>query len=60
MWPFDGLGGHREWSERCRLNDPNCGVLPLRHEEEREGLIVLNLCIKLVEIFFWTPVLMDS
>ena len=56
MWPSDGVRGHREWSRRCRFNDPNCGGSPLRHEEEREGSIVLDLCMKLVEMIFWTPI----
>ena len=56
MWPSDGVRGHQEWSRRCRFNDPNCGGLPLGHEEECEGSIVLDLCMKLVEMIFWTPV----
>ena len=56
MWPYDGVRGHQEWSRRCRFNVPNCGGSPLRHEEEHEGSIVLDLCMKLVEMIFWTPV----
>ena len=54
------MRGCREWSRQCRFNDLNCGGSPLRHEEEHEGLIVLDLCIKLVEMIFWTPVSMAS
>ena len=60
VWPFNGVRGHREWSRRCRFNDPNCGDSPLRREEEPEGSIVLDLCIKLVGMIFWTPVSMAS
>ena len=48
MWPSDGVEGHREWSRRCPFNDPNCGGLPLKGEEEREGSIVSNLYVKMV------------
>ena len=60
MWPSDGVKVRREWYRRCQFNDPNCGGSPLRREEEREGSIVLDLCIKLVEMIFWTPVSMTS
>ena len=50
--PSDGVGGHREWSQRCQFNDPNYGGSPLRHEEEREGSIVLILNVKLVVMIF--------
>ena len=42
MWPSDGVRGHREWSQRCQFNDPNCGCSPLRHEEEHGGSILLD------------------
>ena len=60
MWPSDGVRGHQEWSQRCWFNDLNCGGSPLRREEEHEGSIVLDLCIELVGIIFWTPVSMAS
>ena len=60
VWPSDGVRGRQEWSRRCRFNDPNCGGLPLRREEEREGSTVLDLCIKLVGMIFWTLISMAS
>ena len=60
MWPSNGVGGHQEWSRRCQFNDPNCGGSPLRREQEHEGSIVLDLCMKLVEMIFWTPISMAS
>ena len=56
--PFDDVRGRREWCRQCRFNDLNCVGLPLRREEECEGSIVLDLCIKLVEIIFSTSVSM--
>ena len=61
MWPYDGVGGHREWSQQCWFNDLNCGGSPLRREEEREVSIVLNLNVKLVVMiigpqFQWIPI----
>ena len=60
VWPFDSVRGHREWSRLCQFNGPNCSGFPLRREEEHEGSIVLDLCIKLVEMIFWTPISMAS
>ena len=54
MWPYDGVGGHLEWSRRCWFNDPNYGGSPLRREEEREGSIVLNLNVKIVVMIIGT------
>ena len=41
--PSNGVRGHQEWSRRCRFSVPNCGGSPLRHEEEHEGSIVLDV-----------------
>ena len=60
MWPSNGVRGRREWYRRCRFNDQNCGGSPLMREEEHEGSIVLDLCIKLVGMIFWTSVSMAS
>ena len=59
MWPFDGVRGHREWSRRCRFNDPNYGDSPLRREEERGGSIVLDVYQNDGDDV-WTLVSMDS
>ena len=42
------------------MSVPNSGGSSLRREEEREGSIVLDLCIKLVGMIFWTPISMAS
>ena len=60
MWSSASVEGHQEWSRRSQFNDPYCGGLPLRHEEEREGSIMSNLYVKLVIMIFgpwfqWIP-----
>ena len=39
VWPSDDVEGRREWSRWCWYKDLNCGVLPLRCEEECGGSI---------------------
>ena len=59
MWPSDGVRGHREWSQQCQFNVPNCGGSPLRHEEEHGGSIVLDV-YQTSGNDVWTPVSMAS
>ena len=55
MCPFDGLEGHREWSQWCWFKDPTYGGSPLRHEEECGGSIVLDF-YQIGGNDIWTPV----
>ena len=59
VWPFDGVGGHRERFRWCQLSVPNSGGSPLRHEEEREGSIVL-VFYQTDGNYVWTSISMAS